>query len=277
MHKTTFEEALDFTTDKLKNYSPTPHLDAELLLMHATNNSREFILTYPEKLLNEQQADQLENFIERRKSGEPIAYILGYKEFWSLNLEVTPEVLIPRPETEHLVEWALAELPEQKISVADLGVGSGAIAIALAHERSEWEIDATDNNEKAIKIAKQNAKRFELKKIHFYVGNWCEALPHHHYTAIFSNPPYINHKDPHLEKLKFEPRYALDGGKDGLDAIKIIIAQAKDYLVPEGYLIIEHGYHQREKIMSLLQKSGYKEIEDHTDLAGIPRFTTAKK
>lgn len=273
----TFENALNFATEKLKNYSPTPHLDAELLLMHCINNTREYIFTYPEKLLNQQETNQLENLIERRKSGEPIAYIIGYKEFWSLNLEVTPDVLIPRPETEHLIEWALIQLPEKKLSIADLGVGSGAIAIALADERPDWEIDATDINEKAIALAKRNAKRYQLENIHFYLGSWCEPLPKKNYNAIFSNPPYIDHYDTHLAKLKFEPRYALDGGKNGLDAIKIIIPQAKNYLAPEGYLVIEHGYDQQEKIMKLFEEAGYKDIEDHVDLAGLPRFTTAKK
>lgn len=270
------QNAILSTTEQLKKYSDTSHLDAELLVMEVTQQTREHLIAYPETALTSHQQKELEKLTQRRIRGEPIAYILGHKEFWSLDLKVTPDTLIPRPETEHLVEWALNNLPAEKnICVADLGAGSGAIAIALAHERSHWTIDATEKYPEALSIAKHNAQRLQLSNINFYSGSWCKALPHHDYTAILCNPPYVTHGDPHLENLKYEPRHALDGGKEGLDSIKIIIRQAKNYLEHKGYLILEHGYDQAKKIKKLLHENGYQNIQDHRDLAGQPRFATA--
>lgn len=272
----TLGSAVRKTTQLLQSDSDTPHLDAELLVMLATNKPREYLLINPDEPLTPQQEKILQDFVQRRHQGEPIAYISGHKEFWSLDLIVTPDVLIPRPETEHVIEWMLAHLPkDQSLRIADLGVGSGAIAIALAHERPNWLIDATENAENALKIAKQNAKRHHLTNIRFYLGNWCDPLPIRNYTAIVSNPPYIEENDEHLQSLKYEPHAALAAGEDGLDAIQVIIKQAKNYLTNGGHLVFEHGYNQKEKIISLLEENGYRAIIDHNDLAGIPRFITA--
>lgn len=266
-------ELIPLITHELTGYSDTAHLDAELLVMQCIQQSREYLLTYPEKTLTQEQWQKLQELVSRRKNGEPMAYILGRKEFWSLKLEVTPDVLIPRPETEHLVEWALDNLPaEKQLYIADLGAGSGAIACALASERPQWIIHATDNSPKALEIAERNAKRHHLDNIEFFYGQWCEPLPKQDYTAILSNPPYVAEHDPHLLNLKYEPREALCGGKDGLEAINKIISQAKKYLAEGGYLILEHGYNQREKVIALMKQAGFQDTEDYNDLAGLPRF-----
>ena len=276
--KLTIGEALSQITEELTGISDTPHLDAELLLMNSLNQSKAHLLAYPENQLTAQQMNNIAENLKRRKQGEPMAYILGHKEFWSLDFEVTPDVLIPRPETEHLVEWTLNHLPEkEKIYVADLGVGSGAIAVALAYERPGWEIHATETSPAALKIARINAEKYQLSNIQFYSGHWCEPLPRRDYSAILSNPPYIDENDPHLETLKFEPREALNGGKEGIESISEIVPQAWDFLAENGYLIIEHGYDQKDKVIALMENVGYKNVEDHQDLAGKPRFVIGKK
>ena len=197
-----------------------------------------------------------------------------------MTLKVTPNVLIPRPETECLVEWILARYTnnqKQTFKVADLGVGSGAVALALAKERSNWIVHATDYSNNALKIAKENANSYHLTNVHFFHGKWCDALPNNDYDIIVSNPPYIDSNDKHLKHLAFEPIDALDGGKKGLDAIKMIIHQAKNYLKERGLLIFEHGYDQQEAIQYFLKEAKYRYIEDHNDLANLPRYYTAQK
>lgn len=215
---------------------------------------------------------------ERRLMGEPIAYIIGEKEFWSLHLRVTPDVLIPRPETEMLVEHALNLLPKnEKIWIADLGTGSGAIALALAWARPHWQIDATDNSPTALKAAKINTRHYKIKNIDFYFGEWCKALPQAGYHAILGNPPYIPEGAKHLQQLKYEPRESLTGGPDGLSAIKVIIKEAQTYLRTGGWLLLEHGFDQYEKIRVLMKNAGYQEVKDYKDLAGLPRMVVGKK
>lgn len=272
------QEDLLKITEMLKNHSETPRLDAELLMTVCTNESREYLLTHAEEKLTLAQEKKLNTLVQRRIKGEPIAYILGHKEFWSLNLFVNKDVLIPRPETEHLIEWALENLPaNEPLLIADLGVGSGAIALTLASERPHWKIHATDSSIRSLFLARRNAIAHQLFNIRYHWGDWCNALHTHHYNAIFSNPPYIPSNDPHLEQLKFEPRGALDGGQDGLDAIRIIISQAQNYLIPGGALIIEHGYDQEKEIITLMQQAGYENVQDHKDIAGLPRYVTGFK
>lgn len=271
----TLGAALQNITERLNKSSETPHLDAELLLSKAILQTREYILIHPEKELTLAQITELEKFTQRRVAGEPIAYILGHKEFWSLDLEVNKDVLIPRPETEHLIEWALEHLPKKEsLFVADLGVGSGAIAIALAKEFPQWHIHGTENNQRALAMAKRNTEHHHITNLDFFLGHWCQPLPRKDYAAILSNPPYIADHDPHLLNLKFEPQSALNGGKEGLAAFQEIIPEAKNYLRPNGYLILEHGYDQRDKVIHLMSQSGFKNIQDHKDLAGQPRFVT---
>ncbi|MBW5802973.1 peptide chain release factor N(5)-glutamine methyltransferase [Coxiella endosymbiont of Ornithodoros amblus] len=272
------KEAIKNISQKLTTISKTPRLDAELLLEYILKKSRADLFAYPEIQLISSQQKTLSAYVKRRLKGEPIAYILGQKEFWSLNLKVISDVLIPRPETEMLVEWILKNLPKDaKLRIADLGTGSGAVALAIAVERPYWTIDASDNSQTALKIAEINAKQHEIKNCNFYHGEWCQALPRRDYHAIVGNPPYISDNDQHLQQLKHEPREALAAGSDGLSAIKIIIHEARSYLVDGGWLLLEHGYDQAEKIMTLLQAAGYREIADRRDLAGLSRMVAARR
>lgn len=271
------KHAISYYTESLREVSDTAHLDAECLVTQVTGLSRAELFTHPEHTLTQEQQEALKHCVHRRLQGEPIAYITGHKEFWDLELKVTPEVLIPRPETECLVEWILEHYTaEHRLAIADLGVGSGAIALALAHERPHWTIDATDYSKDALHIAKENAKTHHINNVHFFEGTWCEALPKQDYDIIVSNPPYIASNDPHLKKLSFEPIAALAAGKEGLDAIRILILQAKAYLNDRGILIFEHGYNQRDAVLALLNKAGYSNAKDHVDLSGQPRFSVAQ-
>jgi release factor glutamine methyltransferase len=271
---TTIKDAIETMTNQLTPFSTTARLDAELLISYAAGLSRTELFTHPEKQLSASEQKHLQAFLERRMAQEPVAYIVGHKEFWTLDLMVNPDVLIPRPETEMLVEWALTHLPkEKKIQIADLGTGSGAIALALAQACPHWYIDATENSAQALKVAKRNAEKYAIKNVNFYLGEWCQALPRKGYHAILGNPPYIKENDRHLPQLiKSEPRSALVAGADGLKAIRSIIMDARYYLLPGGWLVLEHGYDQREAIINLLQEFGYKNIKDHDDLAKLPRM-----
>lgn len=253
--------------------SDTAQLDAEILLTFVLKVSRASLYAWPQKLLTELQSQTFQELISRRARGEPIAYLVGKKEFWSLDFTVTPDVLIPRPETELLVEKVLAK--KEVSLIADLGTGSGAIAIAIAHEKPTWKIFATDQSEKALNIAKMNANNNNIQNIHFCLGNWCLALPKVLFDVIVSNPPYIAENDTHLQlgSLKYEPTQALISGKDGLNAIRNIIQNASSYLKPGGLLVLEHGFDQAKKVRELLSEAGYHSIFSETDLAGIERIT----
>jgi release factor glutamine methyltransferase len=275
----TIQEILLKTIQMLQVASDSPQLDAELLLSSVLGKSKEFFITHPQEKLKPTEEIKFNALVQRRIQGEPIAYILGHKEFWSLDLLVSHDVLIPRPETEHLIEWALQNLStDSSLLIADLGVGSGSIALSLAVERPHWNIHATDASVKALVLARRNALAHQLFNVRYYWGDWCAALPSQQYHAIFSNPPYIASEDSHLPQLiKFEPKEALDGGNDGFDDIKIIISQSNDYLVSGGALILEHGYDQGEKIVELMRNADYQNVQDHFDLAGLSRFVTGWK
>lgn len=275
---TTIQDAITTCTNAFKTVSDTAHLDAEVLVAHAASAPPTRLFSHPEAELTQEQEQNLRQLTKRRLQGEPIAYIIEHKEFWELELKVTPDVLIPRPETECLVEWIVEHHPKgSTLKVADLGVGSGAIALALAKEHPQWTIHATDYSHEALLIARENANNHNLHNVHFFHGEWCEPLPKKDYDIIVSNPPYIDSHDKHLNHLSFEPKSALDGGKSGLDDIKIIIHQAKNYLKKSGLLIFEHGFDQRETILTFLNETRYNDAEDHNDLAGLPRFATALK
>lgn len=262
---------------QLVMYSETPNLDAEILVGHIFKKSRAELFAYSEIRVRPTQKKQLSDCVSRRVAGEPVAYILGEKEFWSLSLTVTSDVLIPRPETEMLVEWILKHLPkDEKLQVADLGTGSGAIAIAIASERPYWQLIAVDNSKKALKVAKTNAERHHIRNINFHFSEWCQALEKQNYHVIVSNPPYILDCDKHLQQLKYEPHKALVGGPDGLSSIKTIIKEAKSYLTDDGWLLLEHGFDQSQKIIELMQEANYHQIQEHTDLAGLPRMIVAR-
>lgn len=252
-------------------------LDAEILLSHVLQKPRSHLFAWPEKIPTVEQYTRFVALTEQRASGQPIAYLTSHKEFWSLDLHITADVLIPRPETELLVTLALQRLPNTHALVADLGTGSGAIALALASERSEWNMVATDASRKALEVARSNAKRLGLA-ITFTHGNWCSALPPQQYDLIISNPPYIANNDPHLKHgdVCFEPEQALSSGPTGLTDLQTIVNTAPAFLKPGAWLLLEHGYNQQRDVTHLLQHAGYQAIETQRDLAGHPRVTSGK-
>jgi release factor glutamine methyltransferase len=256
--------------------SPTPRLDAEVLVMHACGIDRSELITRHEMALTGEQQNQLEGLLARRKRGEPVAYITGQREFWSMELNVTPATLIPRPETELLVEKALEHIPRDTAwTIADLGSGSGAITLAIAKERPRCHVIATDNSPAALEVARNNAKKFGLTNAEFREGDWFAALAGATFDMILSNPPYIRAGDPHLKQgdLRFEPATALVSGAEGLDAIRHIARHAREFLKPGGWLLFEHGWDQAEAIGALLRRHGYRDMVCHRDLAGHPRVT----
>jgi release factor glutamine methyltransferase len=261
----------------------SPRLDAELLLCHALNVSRTYLFTWPERTLNTEHSKTFPPLLEQRLKGHPIAHILGEREFWGLSLTVTQDTLIPRPDTETLVESALTKLPiksDKTLSVLDLGTGSGAIALALKSERPTINITAVDYSQQALNIAKGNAKKYQLE-ILFLQSDWFSALknPHTQFDCIVSNPPYIEEKDPHLTQgdVRFEPITALTSGTDGLDDIRIITQQAKLHLKPQGWLLIEHGYHQAKVVAEIFGANHFTNLQLQHDLAGNPRVTIGQK
>lgn len=234
------------------------------------------MLTWPDNPLTREARRRFAALVERRRCGEPIAYILGRQGFWTLDLEVTPDTLIPRPETELLVELALARLPATAaLTVADLGTGSGAIAAALATERPSWTLIALDRSPAAVAIAMVNARRLALPNLLPLVGDWLGPLAPGGLNAIISNPPYVAASDPHLGRgdLRFEPPPALASGPDGLAAIRRIAAEAPRHLCPGGLLALEHGYDQGIAVRAILAAAGLQEIETRHDLAGHERVT----
>lgn len=266
---------LESTTLTLHNLDNS-RLEAELLLAYVLKQPRSYLYAHPEEVLSPQQLQLLTSYLQQRVNGKPIAYILGEKEFWSLPLIVNEHTLIPRPDTELLVEQVLKIIPKtaQK-TVVDLGTGSGAIALAIAHERPNCRVLATDQSAQALQVAQLNAERLGVHNVEFYQGDWCAALPTKLYNIIVSNPPYIPEHDPHLQQgdLQFEPQSALIAGKDGLNAYRTIVAQAKDYLLPGGYLFFEHGYNQGEAVRALLQQYKFIHITTMIDLAQHERVT----
>jgi release factor glutamine methyltransferase len=250
------------------------HFETEILLAHVLKVPRVYLYTHHSQLLSKEDIESFQDLLARRCAGEPIAYLLGYKEFWSVELAVNSNTLIPRPDTEVLVQLALDKLPKSALSIADLGVGSGAVAIALALERPYWQIFATDISPEALRVAKQNLKKYNITNVKLLQSDWCQSLPVNNLDAIVSNPPYIAENDPYLEGLRFEPITALVSGRDGLDAFKKIIQQAKHFLKPGGLLLLEHGYNQAAKVSSLMEYEHYTQIESHQDFNHILRVTS---
>lgn len=259
--------------------SDSPRLEAELLLCHVLGKDRSHLYSHPEALLSEVQFTSYRRLLARRRSGEPLAYITGVKEFWSLPFAVTQDVLIPRPETERVVELALGCFPKQHAtSVADLGTGCGAIACAIAHDRPMWRVIATDRYEPALRIARCNAEALGLENIDFLSGHWLAPLMARRFEIIVSNPPYVHTNDPHLEQpeLGHEPRNALVSREGGLADIRQIVADAPYCLSDGGVLIVEHGYDQGAKVRDILRKRGFKKTQSHFDLAEVERVSLGR-
>ena len=279
MSAATLSKSLADATRCLAAISETPRLDAEILLAAALERPRSYLHAWPERLPEPEQSARFLAWLERRCAGEPVAYLLGRREFWSLELEVTPDTLIPRPETELLVDLALARLPvDRPVAVADLGTGSGAIALALAVERPLARIVATDQSPAALIVARRNAQRLGIRNIQFREGDWCAPLGHERFGLIAANPPYVAAADPRWRQgeLRFEPPAALVSGSDGLDALRVIIAQAPDHLKPGGWLLLEHGYDQGETVPALLREHGFDAVSDYQDAAGISRTSSGR-
>lgn len=272
----TIATAIRQLTADFHTVSTTPRLDAECLLAHAIQQPRTYLFTYPERTLTDTQCRQTCALVERRLAGEPVAYLVGHQSFWSLELTVNRDTLIPRPETEHLIEWVVATFDTQPHKVADLGTGSGAIALALASERSAWQVHATDQSTAALNIAQQNAHTLGLSNVDFFHGDWCAALPDQNYDLLISNPPYIDANDPHLNDLRYEPVNALVAGDAGTADLIALIQQATDYLRPGGTLILEHGFEQRQRVAQTFERQGFDAITTHRDLAHHSRFTTGR-
>ena len=258
--------------------SPTARLDAELLLAAVLGKPRSYLRTWPE---HEPGAEQLAAFaalLERRRAGEPVAYILGHQGFWSLDLEVAPHTLIPRPDTELLVETALQLAPATPQRVLDLGTGSGAIALALASERGGWQVIGVDRIAEAVALAERNRQRLKLGNAEFRQSSWFDGLAGERFDLILSNPPYIAADDCHLGEgdVRFEPLSALVAGVDGLDDIRQIIAQAPRHLQAGGWLLLEHGYDQAEAVRELLAAAGFTAVDSRRDLGGHQRISLGR-
>lgn len=254
--------------------SSTARIEVQMLLQQVLGVNRAYLLAHSDQQLDEMQQAAYRALLQRRLAGEPLAYILGEREFFGLNFRVTPATLIPRPDTELLVELALQHVP-QRGRVLDLGTGSGAIALSIAHSRPDALVTAVDASADALEVAQENARRLEIGNARFVHSDWFESLAGERYDLIVSNPPYIENADVHLQQgdLRFEPRAALASGADGLDDIRRIVVDAKSHLNEGGWLMLEHGYDQAERARGLLVASGYAEVFSACDLSGIERVS----
>ncbi|HKT29890.1 peptide chain release factor N(5)-glutamine methyltransferase [Dyella sp.] len=273
-HTTSVRQALSDATQRLGD-----RIDAEVLLGYALSKPRSWLIAHADDVLSPDHAAAYALLIEQREAGEPIAYITGRRGFWSLDLEVTPATLIPRPETELLVELALERVPVDKACrVLDLGTGSGAIALAIARERPMAEMVAVDASSEALDVARHNARRHHLGNVHFVHGDWFAPLDDYRFDVIVSNPPYIELDDPHLQQgdLRFEPISALVSGRDGLDDIRRIVRDAGLHLVRGGWLLFEHGWQQGDAVRALLRDADFVELSTAHDLEQRDRVSMGR-
>lgn len=254
-------------------------LEAQLLLQHVLNVNRAWLITHESDALQANKHADFEALLNRRLQGEPIAHILGYREFYGLNLKVTPDTLIPRPDTETLVEAALAKIsPHQAAHILDLGTGTGAVALAIASNRPQTQVTAVDASQAALNVAIENAKNLNITNVHFVLSDWFTDLNNQKFDVIVSNPPYIEQEDAHLNQgdLRFEPVSALASGQDGLDDIRKIIDDCLLHLKPQGWLMLEHGYNQAGQVADLMSQTGLIDIKTITDFGGNHRVTIGK-
>lgn len=260
------------------SHSDSARLDTELLLAKVLDKPRSYLLTWPERQVSLDQQQQFEQLLSAREQGQPVAYLLGQREFWSLSLAVNDSTLIPRPETEHLVEAVLAlQLPEQA-RVVDLGCGTGAIALALKSERPQWQITAVERDARALALAQHNAEQLGLA-LEFCASDWFSALPvAQQFDVVVSNPPYIDAADPHLQQgdVRFEPRSALVAEQHGLADLAQLIAQAPGYLRSGGWLLLEHGWQQGAAVRQLFEQQGYKQVSSQHDYAKLERISSGQ-
>jgi release factor glutamine methyltransferase len=260
----------------LTSVSDSAALDAEILLCQVLNQPRSHLRAWPDKPLQPEQLAAFLALIEQRQQGTPIAYITGHREFWSRDFQATPDVLIPRPDTELLIELSLDLIPaNEPVKIIDLGTGSGIIAITLAAERPLARLTATDFSAAALRIARLNADKHQTSNIEFIQSDWFADVPATQFKLIVSNPPYIAEDDPHLQQgdVRFEPQTALSAPEQGLADIRIIAEAARNYLEPGGHLLIEHGYNQQQQVQTLFKDLHYDKVQTYKDLSGQPRAT----
>ena len=276
----TIGRALAGARATLEAASVTARLDAEILLSHVLGRGRARLLAHPGAPLDPDSGERFETLVERRRRGEPIAYLTGRREFWSLDLRVTPDTLIPRPETEHLVEAVLAAVrPDEAATVADVGTGAGAIAIAVARERPRALVLGSDRSAAAVAVARDNASRLGARNASFVVADACAALAPGQWSVIVSNPPYVAEGDAHLlgGDVRFEPREALASGPRGLDMLDALARHAPRRLASGGRIVLEHGRDQGPDVRALLRRAGLTSVETHRDLAGNERVTVGRR
>ena len=273
----TIEEALKAAMTALQESgSDSPSLDGAVLLCHVLDKPRSYLLTWPDRLLTEEQYQGFQAVLSRRLAGEPVAYITGEREFWSLPLKVSPSTLIPRPDTERLVELALEKAPSTPATILDLGTGTGAIALALASELPEFQVVGIDIRPEAQRLATENAKSLSLRNARFLNGSWFEPVKDGtKFALIVSNPPYIEKDDPHLSQgdVRFEPMSALVADEKGLADIRHIATEARVFIEHEGWLLFEHGYEQGAQVRELMEELGYRNVKTEKDYAGNDRVT----
>lgn len=263
----------------LQAVSDSALLDAEIMLCTVLGKERSYLRTWPDQELDPGHVGTYKVMLDERQQGKPIAYIIGNREFWSRDFQVSPDVLIPRPDTELLIELSLALIPaNQPCRIIDLGTGSGIIAITLAAERPYAQVSAADISATALQIAKANALKHKVEHIQFYQSNWFENIPAGKFDFIVSNPPYLAEDDEHLQQgdLRFEPKTALIAAQRGLSDIRTIAKTARDKLGNGGFLLVEHGYNQQNDVQNLFRSLGYCNIQAHTDLSGQPRVTSGQ-
>jgi release factor glutamine methyltransferase len=278
----TIAQCLGFAP-QLASVSDSPRLDVELLLAHLLHQNRTYLFTWPEKVLTLAQAETFNALFSRRLSGEPIAHIIGQREFWSLPLAVNNTTLIPRPDTELLVESVLklfAQDSSQQLRYClDLGTGTGAIVLAIASEKQSWKLLGVDKSQDAVILAEKNRTHLQFNHVRIQQSDWFAQIPAQQFDVIVSNPPYIDPQDPHLQQgdVRFEPRSALVAEHNGLADIEQIIAQAWNYLTDTGWLLLEHGYDQAGVVRDLLRERGFVQVKTHRDYGGNERVTLGQK
>ena len=274
----TLEQAIAAGANLLAPSSESAKLDAQVLLLHILQKPRSYLFTWPEHALSDEQQSQFNVFIQRRLKGEPVAHITGLREFWSLSLEVNATTLIPRPDTETLVEQALEIALPATAKVLDLGTGTGAIALALGSEMPNWQITAVDRVSDAVALATRNQQRLAINNVHVKQSNWFSELHGEKFNLIVTNPPYIESSDIHLNQgdVRFEPLSALVADDCGMSDIKQIITQSRDYLLSSGYLLIEHGFEQGEAVRHFFKKMAFVNIKTVKDFGNNDRVTFAQ-
>lgn len=278
----TIEQALSWAKELLSAHSVSDDglynsaaIDSKVLLAACLQRELVYLHTWPEKLLDDLQIKEFKEYIAQRSLGHPVAHIIGYRDFWTLRLKVSPATLIPRPETERLVEIALTLNLAENAKVLDLGTGTGAIALALASENPNWLITGLDKSAQAVELAKDNGIMHKLERVNFIQSDWFSAVEYQQFNLIVTNPPYIEDNNQYLTQgdVRFEPSSALTSGLDGLDDIRLIVSQSKQYLADNAWLVIEHGYQQSDQVMDVLRASGFKKIRSEFDLNGLPRVS----